>query len=208
MEFGIILVGYPNLIKDSVIQGHVILIYFTKLILKSNFAAARVEGLKVHMAHVYPFFSSQMLPGTVSFTPINLILDKWAVSLDYSPFSNLQGHISERSHHLLFFRCVSHTWRFSWGLKKLSKSAVGVWSFSSHGNILDSECSWRLRGNLTLPAWGAPATRMGHADWGFLVCYSENIFLKQLVYSQGTENAVWQQNLDSLLMIITLEVLA
>lgn len=78
MEFGIILVGYwfPSLFKDSVMQGHVTLIYFIKLILKSDFAAAVVEGVKVNMAHVYPFFSSQMLPETVSFTPINLILEE------------------------------------------------------------------------------------------------------------------------------------
>lgn len=78
MGFGIILVGYwfPSLFQDSVIQGQVTLIYFTKLILKNDFAAAGVEGVKVNMAHVYLFFSSQMLPETVSFTPINLVLDK------------------------------------------------------------------------------------------------------------------------------------
>lgn len=71
MKFGIILVGYlfPSLFKDGIIQGHVTLIYITKLILKSDFAAAGVEVVKVSMAYV-------MLPETVSFTPINLILDE------------------------------------------------------------------------------------------------------------------------------------
>lgn len=54
MEFDIILVGYwfPSLFKDNVIEGHVTLIYFTKLMLKSDFAAARVKGVNINMAHV------------------------------------------------------------------------------------------------------------------------------------------------------------
>lgn len=165
MKFGIILVGYwfPSLFKDGIIQGHVTLIYITKLILKSDFAAAGVEGVKVSMAHV-------MLPETVSFTPINLILDEWAVwavFLDYNPFTNLQGYISEKPHHLLFFRYVSDARRFSWGLKVFPKCCGGVELLChTSGNILNSECRWELRGNLTLPSRGAPATPMGHAAVG------------------------------------------
>lgn len=62
----------PSLFKDSVIEGHVTLIYFTKLLLKPDFAAAGVKGVKVNMAHVYPFFSSQMLPEIVALTQLIL----------------------------------------------------------------------------------------------------------------------------------------
>lgn len=64
-------IDFPAYFK-TVVEGHVTLIYFTKLILKSDFAAAGVKGVKVNMAHVYPFFSSQMLPETVPFTQLIL----------------------------------------------------------------------------------------------------------------------------------------
>lgn len=201
-------IGFPTYLKIVLYKDNVTLIYFTKLMLKSNFAAARVEGVKVNMAHVYPVFSSQMLPETVSFTPINLILDKWAVSLDYSPFSNLQGYISERAHHLLSFRCVSRTCRFSWGLKNFQMCCGDVellitWQRPQFWVQLEAK-------RKSYPAsMRSSCNTYGPCCWeDFLFATLNTSFLKQLVYSQGTEDAVGQQNLVSLIMIITLEVLA